>query len=1109
MINILHLSDLNMGTENDAKKDGFQLETDLTVELGIEKLDYVVISGDVARHSVPESYQAAIGLVKGLMSRFSLDPKRIVVVPGIHDITQEISERSYSFVYKRHLPERLPEGKYIPAGDLGALLRDEESYKQRFANFSAYFYKPLYGRGYPLEYDEQAVLFENLQDGILFLALNSCWEIDHHFQDRSGINLTALANVLSQKKGDGSEGYLKIAVCHHPVEGPAMMRNVEFMEQLSVHGFKVLMHGHIHEARQGFYHYDKYRCIHVIGAGTFGALPADQLLGVPLQYNLLRFDQKEQTITVETRKKEKPGGAWSADARWGDKNDPRPWYTIDLSQKGKKGLELHECTGKDERDIDIKIPDKYRDWIIDCCQYMDIDYLKEGSRVIQVRLPEIFVSLYANPPAEKIEDDFESDKMLRHQERPPDIDELISKNDYMLIEGLAGSGKTTLFKHFSFELVKQGKLLGLDGWMPVLIFLKDLKGFEPAKGSHQAEATTAEKILSYYFKSRENIIDMDTVKRFCSARKAIFLLDGLDEIDGPLRKMVANAFADFRISHPGIKVVLSGRPHGIDSAVYSRFGKKSVRILPFSMEQIEEFISKWFHYAYQSDSGLSKKTAQEMISEIKVHPSVDKLIVTPLMLTAICILYHDGKKLPEQRAELYKKFIHNLLNRRFPEDHKTVYKFLTSLAFRMHTSKTKGIDRTPAIEVLSTVYVIHMDENEVQYRQRLEAEFDRIESNCGLLKIERSQYGFHHLTFQEFLTSADIVSKETDYSKAISGYWDDEWYREVIELIVGFLSIENGQWAHKIVKDILDEGDVKPYKKWRLAVMSLLAIHEKTRYENVVVLARERMIEILDSDSGLKEKADAGEILGWLGDPRDLRKFVVVEGGKYRLSVGKMKIAAFEMGRFPVTNQWFEEFVMGGGYENESYWSPEGSKWLRHTGTKNSRHWHDRQWRCPNAPVVGICWYEAYAFTRWLTEKRKDGYEYMLPDENEWEAAASGLEGREFPWGGNLGNNRCNTSESSIGKTSSVGIFKEGATPDGGILDLAGNVWEWTCSDHESRCRCEDFTFYEDYKKYKQFPVLRGGSWNYFLTGALCDTRSWYFPFDRDYFVGFRCARRR
>jgi hypothetical protein len=52
--------------------------------------------------------------------------------------------------------------------------------------------------------------------------------------------------------------------------------------------------------------------------------------GIPLQFNLLTFDPETGWMLVRTPKEEKPNGAWSADARWGDKNDPKPWYRFQV-----------------------------------------------------------------------------------------------------------------------------------------------------------------------------------------------------------------------------------------------------------------------------------------------------------------------------------------------------------------------------------------------------------------------------------------------------------------------------------------------------------------------------------------------------------------------------------------------------------------------------------------------------------------------------------------------------------------------------------------------------------------------------------------------------------
>ncbi|MDR4499250.1 MAG: NACHT domain-containing protein [Candidatus Scalindua sp.] len=302
------------------------------------------------------------------------------------------------------------------------------------------------------------------------------------------------------------------------------------------------------------------------------------------------------------------------------------------------------------------IPETYLNWLREYCSYMDIDKLQEKINIIQVKLPELYIPLYAYEPGK-----FTGDKhTLEEKERQIDIEELIGKNEYLLIEGHPGSGKTTLLKHLAYSFTQGSSIKGFDNFLPVLIFLKNLSGFFDKADEIVGEGSNSEKILSYYFNSIENVIDLDTVKKFCSAKKALFLLDGLDEMKPDHRDIVVNSFANFRIKNEGNKVVFSGRPHSLEGAAIKRFGDNHIRILSLNREQIEEFIRKWFYYVYSEGSKIGEKNAEAMISEMKDHPALVMLTDNPLMLTAICILYHDGKELPGQRAELYKKFIDNL-----------------------------------------------------------------------------------------------------------------------------------------------------------------------------------------------------------------------------------------------------------------------------------------------------------------------------------------------------------------------------------------------------------------------------------------------------------------
>jgi formylglycine-generating enzyme required for sulfatase activity len=108
-------------------------------------------------------------------------------------------------------------------------------------------------------------------------------------------------------------------------------------------------------------------------------------------------------------------------------------------------------------------------------------------------------------------------------------------------------------------------------------------------------------------------------------------------------------------------------------------------------------------------------------------------------------------------------------------------------------------------------------------------------------------------------------------------------------------------------------------------------------------------------------------------------------------------------------------------------------------------------------PVIAVTWEEAMAFCRWLS--KKEGAEYRLPTEAEWEKACRGTDRRPYPWGdGPAGTDdgawRCNHAPERNRRTwkrdgfefaSPVGSFPAGASPFG-CLDMAGNVWEW-CLD--------------------------------------------------------------
>jgi formylglycine-generating enzyme required for sulfatase activity len=154
----------------------------------------------------------------------------------------------------------------------------------------------------------------------------------------------------------------------------------------------------------------------------------------------------------------------------------------------------------------------------------------------------------------------------------------------------------------------------------------------------------------------------------------------------------------------------------------------------------------------------------------------------------------------------------------------------------------------------------------------------------------------------------------------------------------------------------------------------------------------------------------------------------------------EVTLGGYWIGRYPVTNAEYWKFIEGGGYQTQWCWTEAGWKW------KGDRiqpaYWGDEDYNDSQQPVVGVSWYEAVAYCRWLGGKT--GLPMRLPSEAEWEKAARGIDGRIYPWGDECDVSKCNVSETGIGKAAPVGKFSPQGDSPYGCTDMIGNVWEWT-----------------------------------------------------------------
>ena len=187
----------------------------------------------------------------------------------------------------------------------------------------------------------------------------------------------------------------------------------------------------------------------------------------------------------------------------------------------------------------------------------------------------------------------------------------------------------------------------------------------------------------------------------------------------------------------------------------------------------------------------------------------------------------------------------------------------------------------------------------------------------------------------------------------------------------------------------------------------------------------------------------------------------------------EVDLAAFSIGRTPVTNGEYAPFAAERGRP-----APSGP---------------------PDHPVTYVSWHDAVAFCAWAGAR--------LPTEAEWERAAGGPDGRLYPWG----DEEPDESRAVFGRgtredaTASVEARPAGASAEG-VLDLAGNVWEWTASAHRPYpYRAGDGR--EDPAS-REARVLRGGS--FASPGPLwlrCANRSHSYSTRSRGHIGFRVAQ--
>lgn len=203
-IRILHLSDLHIEKDSDIILILQPLIDDIRSKsdgMGIERIDYLIISGDLINSAGRVRFKMAVDFICRLLKEFNLKNDRCIIVPGNHDLHWD-KQGIYDTKFKGSVDVNgLKAGSFSEQGET-IQIKNGENYGKRFEEFSDDLYNQLFGKSYSLDpkFQFEDVFFPDTR--IQFMALNSCYEIDCYNRKNSSISSEALAEALIKANRD-------------------------------------------------------------------------------------------------------------------------------------------------------------------------------------------------------------------------------------------------------------------------------------------------------------------------------------------------------------------------------------------------------------------------------------------------------------------------------------------------------------------------------------------------------------------------------------------------------------------------------------------------------------------------------------------------------------------------------------------------------------------------------------------------------------------------------------------------------------------------------------------------------------------------------------------
>jgi formylglycine-generating enzyme required for sulfatase activity/predicted MPP superfamily phosphohydrolase len=1099
--------------------------------------EIIIISGDIAFSGKFEEYASASIFLTDLLKTCRLNKDRLFLIPGNHDVNREV-----------YRPSDCP--AYDTMQTLNTELENKEYRNDLFKGLYNYFSFIKDNYTHLTSDNRELVPFicpftASCGKTIWLAGLNSAWMCRkaNESEGKIAIGEYQVKKAFEELKSKGKTD-ITICVTHHPLswlweEDRRILR--PYLNNT------VLITGHLHQPEGMFSHDLEGMFYHFQAGGAY--LEKGSSDPYPAQFHYITFDWKMNTITLDFRKYNKENRKWVLASEIAN-DGKRIFPGLGKSEYGEKDADSHKkrkikSTGQSQFPEYMKYALRENRYIPSCGFETTFRH--------PIELEKVYINLRAHIGALEYTAKRKHD-MERFWEREGlssmDIKAAFSAlKQYdikdMVLLGDPGSGKTTLLKYILIMIAraKVEETVGLSStlvpfFIPLRMWNPDIKDFY--------------KLADKACLAGRFGITKQTFESLLKKGNALILFDGLDEAGDKSRRKKLIAWLEvLRKSYQETHFIFTSRFAGYTGTERLNSNILELSILDFTKDEIAAFLKGWFsavkdalHPGDEQKQEKAKKEAENLIKRILASEQLTRFVKNPLILQITALVHRDRGTLPERRVELYDECTNVLLEKwdmakglEVTLTARQARQILQPLALWLHSQENR---RSAPIDEIIEVMKEPLEEIGRQDADP-KALLLNIRDRSGIfVGYSGDEYGFTHLSFQEYLAAEQIRNKSL-ISLLVKQY-DNRWWREVILLCCGLTNPSIiDEFLEKLVCtrsfedevalacDAIHDSIIKPVAILEKALedkeltvktkCNILIMLKETGTKHAIKViedtvngiekeladfAARLIVECIDSTLFIIGKGIINIIKEKTGVPRtitnkkDNTEMVLVPAGPFLYGSKEddkiasqdekpqrvIELGAFYMDVFPVTNEKYCLFLndVKPGEDTLEKWIELQVKWVSVKCMiikKNKEYSVEPGYEMH--PVINVSWFGSHAYARWAGKR--------LPTEQEWEKAARGTDGRIYPWGNKFRPDFCNVNY-NIGSTTNVDCFPQGKSPYG-FYDMAGNVWEWTSSF---------------YSKDKNNYVLRGGAWNRPWDTCRCAARV-YVQAVSSYHIGFRCAR--